>query len=510
VSVPRPAAVIVLAAGEGTRMKSTKPKVLHELCGRALVDHMLAAARGLTPERLIVVIGHAREQVQAHLATAGPDARAVVQTEQNGTGHAVRTVLESVGTINGTILVTYGDTPLLRTETLAELLATHAAEGNAVTVLTAEVPDPTGYGRIIRDTTGAVLEIVEEKDASPEQRVIKEMNSGVYAFDGLLLADAVKRVSTANSQGEEYLTDVLSILREDGHRVGAFVAADHVEVEGVNDRVQLAFARAVLNTRVLEAHMRAGVTIIDPATTWVDVSVTMEPDVVVHPGTQLHGRTSIASGAEVGPATTLTDTVVGADAVVRNAVCEGAEIGAGASVGAFAYLRPGTVLGRKATAGTYFEMKNARVGAGSKVPHLTYVGDATIGEGTNIGASSVFVNYDGVEKHHTTVGDHVRVGSDNMLVAPVTIGDGAYTAAGSAIISDVPPGAMAVARAQQRNIEGWVERKRPGTASAEAARRARAGHGERTDVHGSAGQAEQHQQADQAARAGEQHRGSTK
>ncbi|MFC4592377.1 bifunctional UDP-N-acetylglucosamine diphosphorylase/glucosamine-1-phosphate N-acetyltransferase GlmU [Sphaerisporangium corydalis] len=473
-SVPRPAAVIVLAAGEGTRMKSTKPKVLHELCGRALVDHMLAAAEGLAPERLIVVIGHAREQVQAHLATAVPGARAVVQAEQNGTGHAVRTVLESVGTINGTVLVTYGDTPLLRTETLAALLTSHAAEGSAVTVLTAEVPDPTGYGRIIRDTTGAVLAIVEEKDASPEQRAIKEMNSGVYAFDGLLLADAVKRVSTANSQGEEYLTDVLSILREDGHRVGAHVAADHVEVEGVNDRVQLAFARSVLNTRVVEAHMRAGVTIVDPATTWVDVTVTIEPDAVVRPGTQLHGRTSIATGAEVGPASTLTDTVVGAGAVVRNAVCEGAEIGPGASVGPFAYLRPGTVLGKGSKAGTYVEMKNARVGDGSKVPHLTYVGDATIGEGSNIGASSVFVNYDGVSKHHTTVGDHVRVGSDNMLIAPITIGDGAYTAAGSVITNDVPPGAMAVGRAKQRNVEGWVARKRPGTSSADAAERSAA------------------------------------
>ncbi|MEO3812087.1 bifunctional UDP-N-acetylglucosamine diphosphorylase/glucosamine-1-phosphate N-acetyltransferase GlmU [Sphaerisporangium sp. B11E5] len=482
-SVPRPAAVIVLAAGEGTRMKSATPKVLHELCGRALVDHMLDAARGLAPERLIVVVGHAREQVQAHLAATGPDARPVVQEEQNGTGHAVRCVLEAVGTINGTVLVTYGDTPLLRTETLAELLATHGAEGNAVTVLTAEVPDPAGYGRIVRDTAGAVLAIVEDRDATPEQRAIREMNSGVYAFDGLLLADAVKRVSTANAQGEEYLTDVLAILREDGHRVGAYVAADHVEVEGVNDRVQLSFARRVLNDRLLEAHMRAGVTVMDPATTWVDVDVAIEADTVLHPGTRLHGRTSIGTGAHVGPDTTLTDTTVGPDAVVRNAVCDGAEIGPGASVGPYAYLRPGTVLGRKAKAGAYVEMKNSRVGDGSKVPHLTYVGDATIGEGTNIGASSVFVNYDGVEKHHTTIGDHVRIGSDNMLIAPVTVGDGAYTAAGSVITNEVPPGAMAVARSRQRNIEGWVTRRRAGTKSAEAARAAaEAGSGSGADA----------------------------
>ncbi|GAA4212846.1 bifunctional UDP-N-acetylglucosamine diphosphorylase/glucosamine-1-phosphate N-acetyltransferase GlmU [Microbispora amethystogenes] len=471
-SVPRPAAVIVLAAGEGTRMKSKTPKVLHEVCGRTLVGHMLAAARGLTPERLVVVIGHAREQVGAHLAETAPDARLVVQEKRNGTGHAVRTALEAEGPIEGTILVTYGDTPLLRAETLAALLERHAADANAVTVLTAEVPDPTGYGRIVRDGDGAVLEIVEEKDASPEQRAITEMNSGVYAFDGALLADGLRRIGAANAQGEEYLTDVLAILREDGHRVGACVAADHAEVEGVNDRVQLAFVRRVLNDRILETHMRAGVTVVDPAGTWVDAGVVMEPDVVIHPGTQLRGATRVRAGAEVGPGSTLTDTVVGEDAVVRNTVADGAEIGAGATVGPFAYLRPGTVLGRGGKIGAYVETKNARIGEGSKVPHLTYVGDATIGAGSNIGAACVFVNYDGVGKHHTVVGDHVRVGSDNMLVAPVTIGDGAYTAAGSVITSDVPPGAMAVARGRQRNIEGWVARRRAGTPSDEAARRA--------------------------------------
>ncbi|HUR04299.1 MAG TPA: bifunctional UDP-N-acetylglucosamine diphosphorylase/glucosamine-1-phosphate N-acetyltransferase GlmU [Nonomuraea sp.] len=471
-SVPRPAAVIVLAAGEGTRMKSRTPKVLHEMCGRALVDHMLTAARDLGPERLIVVIGHASERVGAHLAESSPDARAVVQREQRGTGHAVRTVLEELGTITGTVLVTYGDVPLLRTQTLAELLERHAGDGNAVTVLTAEVPDPTGYGRIVRDPGGAVLEIVEEKDATPEQRAIKEMNSGIYAFDGLLLADAVKRVSTDNAQGEEYLTDVLSILREEGHRVGAHIAADYVEVEGVNDRVQLASARKVLNQRLLDGHMRAGVTIIDPAGTWIDVGVEIEPDVVIHPGTQLHGHTVIEAGAEVGPATTLTDTKVGAGAVVRNAVCDHAEIGPEASVGPYAYLRPGTVLGHKSKAGTFVEMKNTQVGERSKVPHLSYAGDATIGDDVNIGAAVIFVNYDGVNKHRSTVGDGAFVGCDSMLIAPVTVGDGAYTAAGSVIDGDVPPGAIGVARARQRNIEKWVLRRRAGTKSAAAAEKA--------------------------------------
>ncbi|NAS26631.1 bifunctional UDP-N-acetylglucosamine diphosphorylase/glucosamine-1-phosphate N-acetyltransferase GlmU [Herbidospora sp. NEAU-GS84] len=471
-SAPRPAAVIVLAAGEGTRMKSTTPKVLHEVCGRTLVGHMLHAAQELDPERMIVVVGHAREQVQGHLSAAFPAVVPVVQEQQNGTGHAVRVVLENVGVIDGTVLVVYGDTPLLRGSTLAGLLERHAADGNAVTVLTAHVPDPTGYGRIVRGDDGAVLAIVEHKDATPEQLAIDEMNSGVYAFDGALLADAVKRVSSANSQGEEYLTDVLSILREEGHRVGAHVAADHVEVEGVNNKAQLAFVRRVLNDRILHDHMINGVTIVDPASTWIDADVTLEADAVIHPGTQLHGSSSVGAGAEVGPATTLTDTVVGAGAVVRNAVCDSAEIGPGASVGPFAYLRPGTRLGAKGKIGTYVETKNAVIGAGSKVPHLSYVGDATIGEGANIGAATVFVNYDGVEKHHTTVGDHARVGSDTMLVAPVTIGDGAYTAAGSVIVNDVPPGAMAVARGRQRNVEGWVIRRRSGSKSAEAAQRA--------------------------------------
>ncbi|MFG6194997.1 bifunctional UDP-N-acetylglucosamine diphosphorylase/glucosamine-1-phosphate N-acetyltransferase GlmU [Nonomuraea sp. JJY05] len=471
-SVPRPAAVIVLAAGEGTRMKSQTPKVLHELCGRALVDHMLAAARGLGPEQLIVVIGHALERVGGHLAATSPDARAVVQHEQRGTGHAVRTVLEEVGVISGTVLVTYGDVPLMRPQTLAELLERHEAEGNAVTVLTANVPDPTGYGRIIRDESGAVLEIVEDKDASPEQRAIKEMNSGIYAFDGSLLADAVKRVSTDNAQGEEYLTDVLAILRGDGHRVGACVAGDFVEVEGVNDRVQLAAARKVLNQRLLEDHMRAGVTIIDPGSTWIDVGVRIAPDTVIHPGTQLHGDTVIETGAEVGPATTLTDTRVGEGAVVRNAVCDSADIGPEVNVGPYAYLRPGTVLGRKSKAGTFVEMKNTKVGERSKVPHLSYAGDATIGDDVNIGASTVFVNYDGVNKHQTTIRDGAFVGCDTMLVAPVTVNDGAYTAAGSVIVDDVPPGAIGVARARQRNIEKWVLRRRAGTKSAAAAQRA--------------------------------------
>ncbi|MBW8481626.1 bifunctional UDP-N-acetylglucosamine diphosphorylase/glucosamine-1-phosphate N-acetyltransferase GlmU [Actinomadura parmotrematis] len=472
-SASRPAAVIVLAAGEGTRMKSRTSKILHELAGRSMVGHVLAAAGELEPERLLVVVGHRREQVVEHLARVAPEAVPVVQERQGGTGHAVRMALEQVGELPGTVVVTNGDHPLLRGATLAELVRVHESEGNAVTVLTTEMPDAAGYGRIVREGDGAVAAIVEHKDASAEQRAVREINVGMYAFDGKALADALRRVTTDNAGGEEYLTDVVGILRGDGLRAGAFLVGDWVETQGVNDRVQLAQARRQLNDRILEAHMRAGVTVVDPGSTWIDVQVVAEPDAVVRPNTQLHGETRLGEGCVVGPGCTLTDTVVGAGAVVVNAVCESAEVGPEASVGPFAYLRPGTRLGRKAKAGTYVEMKNAQVGEGSKVPHLTYVGDAEIGVGSNIGASSVFVNYDGVSKHRSVIGDHVKVGSDNMIVAPVSVGDGAYTAAGSVIVKDVPAGAMAVARGQQRNVEGWVERKRAGTPSAEAARRAR-------------------------------------
>ncbi|MFE9561042.1 bifunctional UDP-N-acetylglucosamine diphosphorylase/glucosamine-1-phosphate N-acetyltransferase GlmU [Streptomyces sp. NPDC006487] len=473
-SANRPAAVVVLAAGEGTRMKSATPKVLHEISGRSLVGHVVAASRELDPTHLVVVVGHAREQVTAHLAAIDADVRTAVQYEQNGTGHAVRMALEELGTDRpaGTVVVVCGDTPLLTGETLAALTATHEADGNAVTVLTAEVPDSTGYGRIIRGADGAVTAIVEHKDATDAQRAIREINSGVFAFDGALLVDALGKVRTDNSQGEEYLTDVLGILREAGHRVGAAVGADHRQILGINNRVQLAEARALLNARLLERAMLAGVTIVDPASTLVDVTVTFGQDAIVHPGTQLLGTTHIAEQAEVGPNTRLKDTHVGAGARVDNTVADTAVVGASASVGPFAYLRPGTNLGAKAKAGTYVEMKNATIGEGTKVPHLSYVGDATIGEYTNIGAASVFVNYDGEHKHHTTVGSHCKTGSDNMFVAPVTIGDGAYTAAGSVITKDVPPGALAVARGQQRNIEGWVARKRPGSAAATAAQSA--------------------------------------
>ncbi|MEE1788893.1 bifunctional UDP-N-acetylglucosamine diphosphorylase/glucosamine-1-phosphate N-acetyltransferase GlmU [Streptomyces sp. SP17BM10] len=469
------AAVVVLAAGGGTRMKSNKlPKVLHEVCGRTLVGHAVSAAQELTPGQLVVVVGHQREQVEEHLAAHYPAARPVVQHEQNGTGHAVRTALEALAAdgvvLDGTVIITAGDSPLLTGVTLQRLARAHAEQENGVTVLTAVVPEPFGYGRILRDEDRSVAAIVEEKDATDTQRLITEINSGVFAFDAKLLTAALAELTTDNSQGEEYLTDTLQILREAGHRVGAVVAEDPRDILGINDRVQLAQARRLLNDRLLERAMREGVTVVDPATTWIDVQVTYEPDAVVLPNTQLHGATHLGEGCEVGPNSTLRDTRIGAGAVVSNTTADRAEVGELASAGPYAYLRPGAKLLRKAKVGTYVEVKNSELGEGAKVPHLSYIGDATIGEGTNVGAASVTVNYDGVNKHRTVIGAHCRTGSDNMFIAPVTIGDGAYTAAGSVITSDVPPGALGVSRAQQRNIEGWVERKRPGTASAQAAK----------------------------------------
>ncbi|MCO1577136.1 bifunctional UDP-N-acetylglucosamine diphosphorylase/glucosamine-1-phosphate N-acetyltransferase GlmU [Crossiella sp. SN42] len=472
-----PITAIVLAAGEGTRMRSATPKVLHRLAGRTLVEHAVRAAAELGPDHLAVVVGHGREAVRDHLDTVGKaldrEVRTAVQEQRNGTGHAVSCALEALpADLAGVVVVTYGDVPLLDAETLRGLLAEHRHAGNAVTVLTAKVADPTGYGRIVRDTTGVVTAIVEQKDADEAQRAIQEINSGVYAFDADVLRGAIGRLSTDNAQGELYLTDVLAIARGDGLRVGALVSGDAWLVEGVNDRVQLARLGAELNRRLLERWMREGVTVIDPASVWLDADVVLARDVTLHPGVQLREGVRVGEGAEIGPDTTLADSVVEAGAKVIRTHGSGAVIGENAVVGPFAYLRPGSRLGVKGKIGAFVETKNATIGEGSKVPHLTYVGDATIGEFSNIGAASVFVNYDGVSKHHTTIGSHCRTGSDTMFIAPVTIGDGAYTAAGSVITNDVPPGAMAVARAKQRNITGWVERKRPGTAAADAAARA--------------------------------------
>jgi len=485
---PAVAAVVVLAAGQGTRMRSSTPKVLHALGGRSLLGHVLAAAGPLGAATTVVVVGSGRDQVEAHLADVAPGALAVVQEQQLGSGHAAVVALAAVPEVEGAVLVLNGDSPLLTTRTLETLVAAHVAAGSVFTVLTASVDDPTGLGRIVRDDRGAPQAIVEERDATDEQRAIREVNAGVYVADAATLRRVLAGIGTSNAQGEQYLTDALAPLVAEGAPTAAVRADDPDDVLGCNDRKELAARRRTLNDRVLDDLMRSGVTVVDPQTTWVDVTCTVSADSVLEPGTQLRGSTTVDTGAVVGPDTTLLDTAVGPGASVVRSHCLGAEIGPEASVGPFSYLRPGTRLARGAKVGAYVETKNVQVGEDSKVPHLSYVGDATIGRGTNIGAATVFVNYDGVAKHHTTVGDHVRIGSDSMLVAPVTVGDGAYTAAGSVITSDVPPGAMAVARAPQRNVGGWVRRRRPGSPAADAAeaaeRRAEAPAGGRAEASG--------------------------
>jgi bifunctional UDP-N-acetylglucosamine pyrophosphorylase/glucosamine-1-phosphate N-acetyltransferase len=478
---PRPPdVVVVLAAGAGTRMRSATPKVLHAIGGRTLLGHAVATARGLDPAHLVVVVGHGREAVAPHVAAVDPGAVVAVQDEQHGTGHAVQCALAAVPAAESgqplTVVVTYADVPLLETATLAALVADHERSGSAATVLTADVADPTGYGRVLRDPTDPhqVAAIVEHRDATADQLAVTEINSGIYAFDEAVLRDALGRITRDNDQGELYLTDVLALVRADGRRTGAVALADPWQTEGVNDRVQLATLGRELNDRVLRRWMREGVTVVDPSSTWVDVTVVLEPDVTLLPGTQLHGGTTVAAGAVIGPDSTLRDCRIGPGATVIRSHAVEAELQEQASCGPFCYLRPGAVIGPRARAGAFVEVKASFIGPGSKVPHLTYVGDAQLGEGVNIGAASVFVNYDGARKHRTVIGDHARVGSDTMLVAPVTVGAGAYTAAGSVITQDVPPGAMAVARARQRNVEGWVDRRRAGTASAAAAAQARA------------------------------------
>ncbi|WP_328604385.1 bifunctional UDP-N-acetylglucosamine diphosphorylase/glucosamine-1-phosphate N-acetyltransferase GlmU [Amycolatopsis sp. NBC_00345] len=469
-----PLSTLILAAGEGTRMRSSVPKVLHPIAGRPLVEHAVRAAAGLDPEHLVVVIGHGREAVGAELARVGGvlgrEVTTAVQAEQKGTGHAVSCALRELPDgLTGTVLVSYGDVPLLDTETLSALLAEHTGSGNAVTVLTAVVADPSGYGRIVRDDAGGVSAIVEHKDATPAQREIGEINSGVYAFDAAVLTDGLSRLSTDNAQGELYLTDVLGIAREDGKGVGALVVDDPWVTEGVNDRVQLSVLGAEYNRRIVRRWQREGVTVTDPDTTWIEADVTLSRDVLIEPNTQLKGATSVGEGSLVGPDTTLTDVVIGAHASVVRVHGSGSELGDGVNVGPYTYLRPGTKLGAKGKLGAFVETKNAEIGTGTKVPHLTYVGDAKIGDHSNIGCSSVFVNYDGVGKHHTVVGSHVRLGADNTLVAPVRIGDGAYSGAGAVIRDDVPPGSLALSAGPQRTIEGWASRRRPGTPAAEAA-----------------------------------------
>lgn len=477
----RPAAVIVLAAGEGTRMRSALPKVMHPIGGRSLLGHVLATARDLAPDRIAVVVRHDRDRVAAHAQELDPAVLIADQDEIKGTGRAAWNALQALDAeepVVGTVLVLAGDVPLLDSGTLGELLQAHEEGGNAVTILTTRVADPTGYGRIVRDpATGQVARIVEQRDASESERAIEEINSSVYAFDAAVLREDLIALqdpaagATANAQGEVYLTDVVALARDAGP-VHAIATDDPMLVEGVNDRVQLAALGAELNRRIVVEAMLSGVSVVDPANTWIDVTVELEQDVTLLPGVHLSGSTSIGAGAVIGPDTTLVDTVVGPGAQVTRSHATKATVDAEAKVGPFTHLREGSHVGRRASIGAYSEMKNATLGNGSKLPHLSYLGDATVGENANVGAGVITANYDGVAKHHTTIGNAAFVGSDVTLVAPVTVEDGAFVAAGSTITRDVLAGDLAVERAPQKSVAGWVLRRLPDSRWARAARAA--------------------------------------
>ena len=475
----RPGAALILAAGEGTRMRSAVPKVLHPIGGRSLLGHAVHAVAELDPEQLVVVLGHGGEQVQEAVTALGDElARPVtvaVQEQRLGTGHAVQCGLAALpGGITGPVLVTYGDVPLL-----CRRHARHAAwpstprPGRRSRWSPPSSPTPPATAAWCARRTAPSPGSSSRPTPPPEERAIREVNSGVYAFDGAFLTDGPRAALDGEQPGRALPhRPHQDRARRRRSQVRGVICPDEWQVRGANDRVQLAELGAELNRRLLEEWMRSGVTVVDPATTWVDVQVRLERDVVLRPGTQLHGATTVGGGAEIGPDTTLTDVVVGPGARVVRTHGSDSEIGAGASVGPFAYLRPGARLGERGKIGTFVEVKNAEIGEGSKVPHLTYVGDATIGEHSNIGASSTFVNYDGIRKHRTMIGSHVRTGSDTKFIAPLSVGDGAYTGAGAVLKNDVPPGALAVSGGPQRIIEGWVEKNRPDTPAAEAARAA--------------------------------------
>lgn len=452
----RPLAVIVLAAGLGTRMKSGTPKVLHSLCGRPMIEWISDAALAVRPDRLLVVLGSGLEDVHQYLPER---AEVVLQEKQRGTGDAVRVCRDALKGFDGDILVMYGDTPMVTGAELEGLLTMHVADAPACTLMTVDVDDPSHYGRVCRDADGRVVRIVEHRDASPDELRIREVNAGVYVFEARALWDALKEVGTDNDQGEVYLTDVIGIMARRSLPVLGYKVDDPSVTLGVNSRLDLAAAAAMMQRRILERHMLDGVTVRDPASTYVHHGVRIGRDSILEPMTTLAGDTVVGEECIIGPSATIIDSVVDDGASVVHSYVTGAEIGAGCSVGPFAYLRPGARLEPGAKAGTFVEIKNSVVGEGAKVPHLSYIGDAQIGAGTNIGAGNITANYDGRQKHRTVIGAQVKTGADTVFVAPVSVGDGAMTGAGSAITADVPAGALGIGRARQKNIEDYAWKK---------------------------------------------------
>jgi bifunctional UDP-N-acetylglucosamine pyrophosphorylase/glucosamine-1-phosphate N-acetyltransferase len=468
-------AIVVLAAGQGTRMKSSLPKLLHPIAGLPLVSHVLATAAALDASTVVTVVRYERDRVVEVVSAQLPESIIVDQDEIPGTGRAVEQAIDALpADFDGDVLVVNGDVPLLDADTLAQFVAAHRESAASATVMSAVYDDATGYGRIVRGASGAFDGIVEQKDATPEQLAIGEGNAGIYVFSAAALREQLGKLTTDNAQGEKYLTDVIGLLRAAGSDVSAVPVAEAWLVAGVNDRAQLAEAGLRLNALIVRGWQLAGVTIQDPASTWIDLKAKLAPDVTVLPGTQILGATVVETGAIIGPDTTLRDCEIGEGAEVRRSDATLAVVGAAASVGPFAFLRPGTILGADGKIGAFVETKNAKIGTGSKVPHLSYVGDATIGEHSNIGAGSIFANYDGVNKHSSQIGSHVRTGSHGVFVAPITIGDGAYTGAGTVVRKNVPAGALAINVAPQRNMDGWVHANRAGSAADDAAQAASA------------------------------------
>lgn len=451
----RPLDVVVLAAGAGTRMKSALPKMLHQVLGRPMVRWAVQTARDVGARDIVVVTGHGVAQVEAALGESG--VQFARQEQQLGTGHAF---LQGVQKLRGDadVLVLYGDSPMIRPETLRAMLREHARERQALTVLTSTLPDATGYGRIVRAQSGEIERIVEQKAATPQELQITEFNSGVYLMDSQAPALAA-RIGNDNPAGEYYLTDLVQLYREAGAKVAAFHIPDPSEVMGANDRVQLSELEALMRRRVNEAHMRAGVTLLDPASTVIESEVSLENDVVLEPGVILRGHTRIGRGSRVGAYSVLTDTELAQNVrVLPHSVLEGASVGEGSDVGPFARLRPGARLAQNVHVGNFVEVKNAELAAGVKAGHLAYLGDASIGQETNIGAGTITANFDGLEKHRTSVGAGSFIGSNSTLIAPLSLGDASFVAGGSAVSQDVPAGALAVARGRQHTVEGWARK----------------------------------------------------
>lgn len=448
---------VILAAGKGTRMKSSLPKVLHRVGGKPMVEQVLDAAQEAGADRNIVVIGFGAQAVRDAI---GARAEFAVQGEQLGTGHAVMQVRPLVGDFRGTIMVLCGDTPLLTGDILQSLYENHRNTGAKASVLTATMPDPTGYGRVIRGGDGQVSKIVEQKDATPAELTVSEVNTGIYCFESQALFAALAAITPENAQGEYYLTDVIGILVSQGEKVGAVPVADYQATLGINSRVQLAEAEAILRRRKLLKLMESGVTVMDPASTFIDSQVEIGQDAVIYPFTWLEGKTVIGCGCEIGPNTRLTDTVVGDGSVLHFTYAHQCEVGANVTVGPYVHLRPDTKLCDNVKVGNFVEVKNSLVGEGSKLPHLSYIGDADMGKRINIGCGTITVNYDGKKKHRTTIGDDAFIGCNSNLVAPVTVGAGSYIGAGSTITKDVPPDSLGVARARQNNLEGWAKKRK--------------------------------------------------